>query len=181
MKNLYLIFFILILVFCTGFSDSVINVSVSYQPAVERLEQIFKSYMPVKQGIIYTKVPRGLIISIDENQFFSTGDARLKESSLYILDTISFIVEKLKNDCVIESHTQQEIPQDRDYKEFWEISTARAQNIADYMVFCRKVPFEKVFPMGFGELMPFKDNVSTSPKGFDNRVDFVIIEYEAKR
>ena len=49
------------------------------------------------------------------------------------------------------------------------------------MVLCRKVPFEKVFPMGFGELMPFKDNVSNNKKGFDNRVDFVIIEYEAKR
>ena len=181
MKNLYLIFFILILILCTGFSNSAIDISVSYQPSVEVLEQIFKSYMPIKQGVIYTKVPRGLIISVDENKFFSSGDARIKERSLYILDTIALIVQKLKNSCIIESHTQQEIPSESDYNELWEISTARAQNIADYMVLCRKVPFEQIFPMGFGELMPFKGNVSTNTKGFDNRIDFVIIEYEAKR
>ena len=88
MKNLYLIFFILILILCTGFSNSTIDISVSYQPSIEVLEQIFKTYMPIKQGVIYTKVPRGLIISVDENKFFSNGDARIKESSLYILSTI---------------------------------------------------------------------------------------------
>ena len=148
MKNLYLIFFILILILCTGFSNSTIDISVSYQPSIEVLEQIFKTYMPIKQGVIYTKVPRGLIISVDENKFFSNGDARIKESSLYILDTIALIVQKLKK---------------------------------PYMVLCKKVPFEQIFPMGFGELMPFKSNVSTNTKGFDNRIDFVIIEYEAKR
>ena len=181
MKNLYLIFFILILILCTGFSSSTIDISVSYQPSIEVLEQIFKTYMPIKQGVIYTKVPRGLIISVDENKFFSSGDARIKESSLYILDTIALIVQKLKKPCIIESHTQQEIPSSSNYNELWEISTARAQNIADYMVLCKKVPFEQIFPMGFGELMPFKSNVSTNTKGFDNRIDFVIIEYEAKR
>ena len=181
MKKLYLIILVLILIFCTGFSNSVVDISVSYQPNVDKLEQIFKAYIPLKQGIIYTKVPRGLIISIDETKFFSKGDARIKESSLYVLDVISLIVEKLKNDCVIESHTQEKLPPDSDYKEYWEITTARAQNIADYMVLCRKVPFERVFPMGFGELMPFKDNVSATQDGFDNRIDFVIIEYEARR
>ena len=181
MKKLHLIILILILIFCTGFSNSVVDISISYQPNVDKLEQIFKAYIPLKQGVIFTKVPRGLIISIDETQFFSKGDARIKESSLYVLDVIALIVEKLKNDCVIESHTQEKLPSDSDYKEYWEITTARAQNIADYMVLCRKVPFERVFPMGFGELMPFKDNVSSTQDGFDNRIDFVIIEYEAKR
>lgn len=181
MKIIYLIFFIMVIIFCTGFSDKVVDISVSYQPNVDKIEQIFKAYMPIKHGIVYTKVPRGLVISIDESQFFSNGDARIKESSLYALDVIALIVQRLRNYCVIENHTQQEIPVDSDYKEFWEISTARAQNIADYMVICRKVPFEQVFPMGFGDFMPFEDNVSNSTKGFNNRIDFVIIEYEAKR
>lgn len=181
MKIIYLIFFILVIILCTGFSDKVVDISVSYQPTVDRIEQIFKAYMPIKQGIVYTKVPRGLVISIDENQFFSSGDARIKESSLYILDVVSLLVQKLQNYCVIENHTQQEIPADSEYSETWEISTARAQNIADYMVICQKVPFEQIFPMGFGDFMPFEDNVSSSIKGFNNRIDFVIIEYEAKR
>ena len=181
MRVIYLIFFIFIIIFSTGFSDKIVDISVSYQPSVERMEQIFKAYMPVKQGIIYTKVPRGLIVSVDENKFFSNGEARIKESSLYILDVVAFLVQKHQNYCVIENHTQQEIPSDSIYKEKWEISTARAQNIADYMVLCKKVPLEQVFPLGYGDFMPFLHNVSASINGFDNRIDFVIIEYEAKR
>lgn len=79
MKNLYLVFFILILILCTGFSNSTIDISVSYQPSIEVLEQIFKTYMPIKQGVIYTKVPRGLIISVDENKFFQTVMLELKK------------------------------------------------------------------------------------------------------
>ena len=90
MRNLYLIFFILILFFCTGFSESVIDASILYQPNVEKLELIFKYFMPIKNGVIYTKVPRGLIVSIDEGVFFNSHEARIKESSLYILDMSFF-------------------------------------------------------------------------------------------
>lgn len=179
-RNLYLFFFILILFFCTGFSESVIDTSILYQPNVEKLELIFKYFMPIKNGVIYTKVPRGLIVSIDEGVFFNSHEARIKESSLYILDTIAILLSKLPNYCVIENHTE-EVGECGDYAENWELSIARAQNIAEYMSIAGNLPQEKVFSIGFGEFMPFKDNVSSTIKGFDNRVDFVLIEYDVKR
>ena len=178
-KNLYLICFILVLIFCTGFSDKIVDVSITYQPNVEKLEAIFRAFIPLKDGVIYTKVPRGLIISVDERTFFNAHEARIKESSLYILDTITILLRKLQNYCVVESHTDE--VGCNEYCENWELSTARAQNIADYMSVYGKIPTYKLVSNGFGKLMPFKDNVSSSQKGFDNRVDFVIIEYEAKR
>ena len=136
--------------------------------------------MPIKNGVIYTKVPRGLIVSIDEGVFFNLHEARIKESSLYILDTIAILLYKLPNYCVIENHTE-EVGECGDYAENWELSIARAQNIAEYMSIAGNLPQEKVFSIGFGEFMPFKDNVSSTTKGFDNRVDFVLIEYDVKR
>ena len=42
------------------------------------------------------------------------------------------------------------------------------------------VDSSRLFPIGFGEIMPFKGNVS--PKNFtNNRVDFVIFDYTATR
>jgi hypothetical protein len=53
---------------------------------VETMEKLFKSEMP--KGVIYTKVPRGLIVSVDENLFFNDCESAIKESSLYILDIL---------------------------------------------------------------------------------------------
>lgn len=107
--------------------------------------------------------------------FFNKGEVRIKESSLDILDAISCLLVKLPNYCVIENHTEE-----HDFNENWELSVSRASNLAEYMIKYRKLPVEKVFSLGFGETMPFKDNVA--PKnGLNNRIDFVIIEYEARR
>ncbi len=144
------------------------------------LETIFKSSIPLKNGIVYTKVPRGLIISIDEKFFFNDDDARIKESSLHVLDILIYILHELPNYCVVEVHTENNNSGSTHYVENWELSLARSSNIADYMLTYGKLPADRLFALGFGEYMPFKDNVASS-KGMDSRVDFVILEYEAKR
>lgn len=180
MKNLYLFILILILIFCSGFSDPLIDVAISYQPGVDKLESIFKSAMPEVCGILYTKVPRGLIISIDERCFFNDGEARIKESSLYILDTIASVLNRIPNHCVIEDHTEKNKFENSDYDNNWELSVSRSANIADYMIKYGKLSPDQLFALGYGEYMPFKDNVSAK-EGMDKRIDFVVIEYEAKR
>lgn len=178
MKNLYLIFLILILIFCSGFSESVRMVA--FKPNLDRLENIFKAYLPAGKDIIYTQVPRGLIISIDEKKFFNTGEARIKESSLCILDTIAIIIKELKNYCIIEDHTETQDFTNSYYNENWEISIARASNLAEYLVKYKNLPTNRIFPVGFSNIMPFKDNVAPI-NGMNNRIDFVIIDYEVKR
>ena len=56
----------------------------------------------------------------------------------------------------------------------------RASNIAKYL-FYKNIPTEKIFDIGFGEKMPFHKNVAPELKKLDDRIDFVIINYEAKR
>lgn len=186
MNNRVIIFFLILVVFfCTGYSESVTDIFVSYQPNVDRLETIFKTYLPSSIEIVYTKVPRGLIISINEDCFFNDGEARIKESSLIILDTISAVISKLSNYCIVENHTEANNLKDSYYDENWELSLVRADNIIQYMILYGKVPSEKLFALGYGEFMPFKDNVAPLNKQIcynpDKRIDFVILEYEAKR
>lgn len=168
------------MIFCSGFSDSILNIALTYQPNVDKLESLFKAFIPLKNGIIYTKVPRGLIISIDETLFFNPSEARIKESSLYILDIIAETLKNLPNYCVIEDHTLDNDLSESEFKENWELSMMRSSNIAEYLIECKKISPDKLFALGFGEYMPFKDNVSDD-RGIDKRIDFVILEYEAKR
>ena len=170
MKIPYILILIIILLFCSGF-----NFTISDKSNVNEIEKHFQSTMPKISNIIYTKVPRGLIISVDESYFFDHNEVRIKESSLPILDSISATFKELQNLCVIENHTE-----DKGVAENWELSVQRASNIAEYLVKCGNLPNQRIFPLGFGEIMPFNGNVA--PKGkMNNRIDFVIIEYEVKR
>lgn len=168
------------MIFCSGFEDSIINIAVSYQPNVEKLETMFKAVLPEVKGVVYTKVPRGLIISIDERYFFNDGEARIKESSLCILDRIIYQLREIPNYCVVEDHTEKNNFENSDYNEDWELSASRSANIVEYMMKYGKVSAKQLFALGYGEFMPFRDNVAPI-EGINNRIDFVILEYEAKR
>ena len=198
MKYLYTAFLISTVIFCTGLSElKGRNLPVSYQPKVDMLETVFKSALPLKDGIIYTKVPRGLIVSIDERYFFSEGEARIKESSLCILNTIILILHKLPNYCVVENHTQDNNLSGTAFNDDCEISLARSTNIVQYMIKYGKLSPKQLFALGYGQYMPFRGNVKsydadkgvptgmaaskTSKNKMNRRIDFVILEYEARR
>ncbi len=160
---------------CLIFISTAVNSSIS--SVKKRIEEV----MPKDVNIIYTFVPRGLIVSVDESELFSENNIHIKCSGANILNGIAQILNEVKNDCTIESHTDGHLHTNGRYKTNWEISMARANSIADYLIYCKKIPSERVFPLGFGELMPFKDNVSKITTGFDRRIDFVIFDYEYER
>lgn len=144
------------------------------------VERLFKERVKTDGKIIFTHVPRGLIVSIDENVFFKPGHEKIRCSGLPVLDEISLILHEVGKSCVIEGHTENANPDISSYKNNWELSLARANNITMYLMRCTKISPEKLFPIGYGDFMPFIDNVSNTP-GMDNRIDFVILYYEASR
>ena len=167
--------------FNCGFADnSDIRVVASYQPNVDRLEKSFKQKVNLDKGVIFTKVPRGLVISFDEKLFFAPGNAKINQHSLYILDVLAAGLRNIHNDCVVEDHTQEDMSSISYYDYGWEISIARAANIAQYLINCGCIDSNRIFALGYGEFMPFKDNVA-SHAGMDSRIDIVILEYEANR
>ena len=182
--TIILIIFIL-KILCCPFSfakeNSTIYISTAINSPVARIKQELENSIPSDTKIIYTFVPRGLIISIDESHFFSGESIEIKCSAREILDNIADILGNIETDCTIECHTEGHSTNLGAYKTNWEISMARANEIADYFIFCKKIPTERIFPLGFGDLMPFKENVSNKGLGFDKRIDFVIFDYEYER
>lgn len=141
---------------------------------------MFEDVMPKGTVIIYTKVPRGLIVSVDEDTLFSDEDIAIKAKGTGILDAIVKVLKELDNECTVESHTENHNYDDSLYKSDWELSTARAGNIVDYLVYSGGISSRRLFALGYGEVMPFKGNVSTQ-EGFNKRIDFVIFDYEISR
>ena len=79
-----------------------------YRRPTKEIEQIFKQNLSPDIKVIYTIVPRGLIVSFDSSLFFEEGKSTVLNSSKPVLDKLSFILKTLNNECIIESNIQTE-------------------------------------------------------------------------
>ena len=140
------------------------------------IENLFKKEL--YEEAEFTQVPRGLIISVEEDLLFDGCETEIKKSGQSILDRISYILKNLDNNCVVENHTQKVCS---NKLENWELAMIRSGNIIEYMIKCNSVKPEQLFDIGYGEYMPFNEQVNPNAEKLNNRVDFVIINYEAKR
>jgi len=173
--------FISTIIFYITFCSCVVYCSELYKSScTQNAENLFKTHVELYDSIIFTHVPRGLIVSIDEAVFFESGREKIKLSALPVLDKIGVVLNALENDFVIEGHTKNVDLECFDYYANWELSLARANNITKYLIRYAKVPPHKLFTVGFGEFMPFYTNVSNKAN-MDERIDFVILDYEASR
>jgi flagellar motor protein MotB len=162
--------YLIILLILFLFSD------ITFASEINGIEEIIKIEFP--EYVTLTKVPRGIIISIDESMLFDRCGTEIKPESHYILDKISKIINQIKNICVIENHTLDECGNNI---ESWETAMVRAGNITDYMIKNNSVNPEQLFNIGYGEHMPFNESVNPDAKKLFNRIDFVILSYEAVR
>ncbi len=117
--------------------------------------------------ITYTKVPRGLVLSVDSSIFFEQNDDEIKESSKEFLDQIGEFIKLTDKPCVIEGNAK--LNNNEDYTN-WEISIARAQKIAEYLITVHQLSPQKIRAIGFGSMMP---------ETLTQRIDFVILNYES--
>ena len=117
--------------------------------------------------ITYTNVPRGLVLSVDSSVFFEQNNDEIKESSKEFLDQIGEFIKLTDKPCVIEGNAK--LNNNEDYTN-WEISIARAQKIAEYLITVHQLSPQKIRAIGFGSIMP---------ENLTDRIDFVIINYEA--
>ena len=68
------------------------NLTQNYSIPTAEIEQMFRSKLNLGDSVIYTKVPRGLVVSIDSTVFFNLGQDELLEQSKSVLYQIALIL-----------------------------------------------------------------------------------------
>ena len=147
---------------------------------MQEIKKMFRSNVKPDGAMYFTYVPRGLIVSIDENVFFNKSQEKLKKSGLCVLNEIGAVLSQTDKSCVIEGHTESANPEISSFRENWELSLARAHSITMYLMRYLKISPERLYCIGYGEFMPYVDSVSRDAD-LNNRIDFVIIDYSAER
>lgn len=116
----------------------------------------------------------GVLISLSQKLVFQPGTAELSPEALPVLQTISEMVVTIPNQIRLVGHTDDTPPSDPRYSNNWELSFARAQFVASYLLQAGVNP-GRITISGRGEYDPIFANDTQEHRSLNGRVDIIII------
>ncbi len=116
----------------------------------------------------------GVLISLSEKLVFSQGTANLNSAAYPVLDTIIELVKTTPNEIRIIGHTDNSTPTDRKYKNNWELSTARALVIGEYLIKGGIDP-KRIVVAGRGDTQPLFANDTPEHRALNSRADIIVV------
>ena len=117
----------------------------------------------------------GLVVSLREAGFFSSGSATPRPEALETLRQIAASLGHTPYDLRIEGHTDNIPIHNAEFDSNWELSSARATRIARLFLDLGDIPAERLSAAGYAEFHPVADNNSPEGRGMNRRVDIVIL------
>ncbi len=117
----------------------------------------------------------GLVISLREAGFFTTGSATPKPESLATLRQIAAALSKIPYDVRIEGHTDNVPIHTAEFDSNWELSSARATHIARFFVGTKEIAPDRLSAAGYAGYRPVATNDTAAGRARNRRVDLVIL------
>ncbi len=117
---------------------------------------------------------RGLIVTIVTDQvLFASGSADLAAAGVPILDVVAQALAAVPNDISIEGHTDSRPISNSRYRSNWELSTARATSVLQYLLL-HGIDAKRMTPAGHGDTMPVGDNATVEGAAQNRRVEIIV-------
>jgi chemotaxis protein MotB len=117
----------------------------------------------------------GLVISLREAGFFSSGSATPQPQSLPVLRQIAAALGQTVYNLRIEGHTDNVPIHNYEFDSNWELSSSRATRIARIFVNTRDIPPDRISAAGYAEYHPVADNNTEAGRAENRRVDLVVM------
>jgi chemotaxis protein MotB len=119
---------------------------------------------------------RGLAITFKNDVFFDSGQDTLKEPMQRGLTQIAKLLNKVDNNIIIEGYTDNvPISPRNKFASNWQLSAARAANVAQYLEEEENVDGERISAVGYGEHHPVASNDTAEGRSQNRRVDIIIL------
>lgn len=122
-----------------------------------------------------TEDERGVVVSLAEAGFFGPGSAVVESKALPTIDRIAGIVRALPDNLRVEGHTDNIPIRTAQFPSNWELSTARATTVLQYLIANSGIPPQRLSAVGYGEYRPVSDNSAPAGRAANRRVDLVIL------
>jgi chemotaxis protein MotB len=144
------------------------------------LEALLQEEMK-NHSIRLTEDARGLTISLAEAGFFPPGSAVMPPAALGVVDRIASILRPLSYGIRVEGHTDNTPIHTAQFPSNWELSTARATFLLQYLIGASQMPPQRLSAVGYGEYRPVAANTTAEGRAANRRVDLVVIGDAAQK
>lgn len=118
---------------------------------------------------------RGVIMEFNNSILFDTGKTDLKPDSIPIMDKVSLLLDELKNNVIVEGHTDNVPIHYADFPSNWELSANRATTVLRYLVEKKGVSPERLTAVACGEFSPIASNDTPEGRAQNRRVNILIV------
>ncbi len=128
----------------------------------------------LEEDVMLRMEERGIVMELPEKILFDTGRAELKADFLPTLELLAELLAGLRNQVIVEGHTDDVPIQTFFYPSNWELSVARAVSVARYLVEKHDLEPERFLATGYGEYHPIDSNETPEGRARNRRVNIVI-------
>jgi len=118
---------------------------------------------------------RGLVVSIRESGSFTTGSSDLPPAAQQVISTIAERLRAIPNTVRVEGHTDDVPIQTSKYSSNWDLSTARATRVVDYLIAAGGLEPTRLSAAGYSQFHPRVPNDSAAHRAMNRRTDIVIL------
>jgi chemotaxis protein MotB len=124
---------------------------------------------------------RGLVISLAEAGSFPTGRAEPTAAAQAILLEIAAVLAGDPSGIRVEGHTDDVPIRSTEFASNWELSTARATHVVQFLVERGGLPPARLSAAGYGEFRPRVGNDTPAARARNRRVDIVVLNADTMR
>lgn len=139
-----------------------------------QLESMLKEEL-ARNTVRFTQDSRGLTISLAEAGFFTPGSAVMHPNALLVIDRIASTVRPLTFNLRVEGHTDNTPIHTAQFPSNWELSTARATFLLQYLISRANIPPARLSAVGYGEYRSVASNETGEGRASNRRVDLVVL------
>jgi chemotaxis protein MotB len=139
-----------------------------------QLEELLKDEL-VKNTVRIVEDARGVTVSLAEAGFFSPGAAVMNPAALSVVERIAATLKPLPYGLRIEGHTDNTPIHTAQFPSNWELSTARATYLLQYLITSAGIPPQRLSAVGYGQYRPVVSNETAEGRAANRRVDIVVL------
>ncbi len=153
----------------------------------KKKEQVEDMYEEISEMVEQNKIDNYVSVGMDENfqyvkisiygaVLFDSGKAAVKPEARKVLNKVGTILKMYKKQLIkIQGHTDN-VPMTNTsvYDNNFQLSTARANAVAEYLIEHSKLQGKNIEPSGRGEYEPVADNSTAQGRAKNRRVEFKI-------
>jgi chemotaxis protein MotB len=158
--------------------DDDLSISPAVQQDLQHLQAQLASLLSqqVAERVVSLKLGRdGLVVSLREAGFYDSGAALPHPQSKAALDRIASTIAATPYDIRIEGHTDNVPIHTAQFASNWELSTARATELARIFILDHQFAPARLSAAGYAEYHPVATNDTAEGRAQNRRVDIIVL------